>query len=268
IPFFVLGVAGGAITYYAQNSNSFITSLEQSPLSARPAMVLYSLWFHLAKTAVPLGLSPLYELPARVSFIDRQFLVPALGVTAITATLVALWRRWPAGLTVWAYYAIALGVILRNQGHSELAMAEFERVQALRPDYVKVHDHVGYTYVILGDYPRAIEHFNLHLKRYPNSVEGLNNLGAALMQTKRAPEALETLKRAVKIKPGHVFSHVNLGNAYAEIGRPSEALNAFREAVRLKYDTPRAWFGLARVYFESNDTRSARTAWGILGQLD
>src|SRR5207249_3969662 len=32
IPFFVLGVAGGAITYYAQNSNSFITSLEQSPL--------------------------------------------------------------------------------------------------------------------------------------------------------------------------------------------------------------------------------------------
>ena len=368
IPFLVLGVAGGAITYYAQNSNSFITSLEQSPLSARPAMVLYSLWFHLAKTAVPLGLSPLYELPARVSFIDRQFLVPALGVTAITATLVALWRRWPAGLAVWAYYAIALGpvigivhsghqltndrysylpglglalvvgaaagaavqlkaagrlrpslagalaglgvlwicglaylsaqqvqiwrdtenlwryalesdpncaicrgnlgVILRNQGHSELAMAEFERVQALRPDYVKVHDHVGYTYVILGDYPRAIEHFNLHLKRYPNSVEGLNNLGAALMQTKRAPEALETLTRAVKIKPGHVFTHVNLGYAYAELGRPSEALDAFRHAVGLKYDTPQAWFGLARVYFESNDTRSARTAWGILGQLD
>src|SRR5207249_2237449 len=42
IPFFVLGVAGGAITYYAQSSNSFITSLARSPLSARPAMVLYS----------------------------------------------------------------------------------------------------------------------------------------------------------------------------------------------------------------------------------
>ncbi|PYN82553.1 MAG: hypothetical protein DMD97_00705, partial [Candidatus Rokuibacteriota bacterium] len=119
IPFFVLGVAGGAITYYAQNSNSFITSLERSPLSARPAMVLYSLWFHVAKTAVPLGLSPLYELPARVSFIDRQFLVPALGVTAITATLVALWRRWPAGLAVWAYYAIALGPVIGivHSGH-------------------------------------------------------------------------------------------------------------------------------------------------------
>jgi len=197
------------------------------------------------------------------------------GLAYLSAQQVQIWRDtenlWRYALESDPNCAICrgnLGVLLRNQGHPELAMAEFERVQALRPDYVKVHDHVGYTYVLLGDYPRAIEHFNLHLKRYPNSVEGLNNLGAALTQTKRTPEALETLKRALKIKPGHVFSHVNVGYAYAELQRPSEALDAFREAIRLKYDTPLAWFGLARVYFESNETRSAHTAWGILGQFD
>jgi tetratricopeptide (TPR) repeat protein len=368
IPYFVLGIAGGAITYYAQSANSFITPLERYPLSARPAMVLYSLWFYIAKTAIPQGLSPLYELPARVSLVDRQFLVPALGVTAITAAVVALWRRWPAGLAVWAYYAIALapvigivhsghqltndrysylpglglalvvgaaagaavqlvaagklrsslagalvalgvlwccalaylsaqqvqiwreseslwryalesdpncaicrgnlGTLVRNQGHLELAIAEFDRVLALRPDYVKVHEHVGYTYVLLGNYPRAIEHFNLYVKKYPNDVEGLANLGAALLQTGRTLEAIETVKRALKIRPGHVLSHVNLAYAYLELGRRSEALDAFRQAVTLKYDTPQAWFGLARVHFEGHDTRSARTAWGILGQFD
>ncbi|HYS17175.1 MAG TPA: tetratricopeptide repeat protein [Candidatus Binatia bacterium] len=368
IPFFVLGAAGGAVTYYAQNANMFITPLERYPLSARPAMVFYSLWFYLAKTVVPRGLSPLYELPARVSLIDGQFLLPALAVTAITATVIVLRRRWPAGLAVWAYYAIALGpvigivhsghqltndrysylpglgfalvvgaaagaavraaaagklrsslagalaglgivwfcglaylsaqqvqiwrdtenlwryaleadpncaicrgnlgVLLSNQGHLALARADFERVLALRPDYLKAHHHIGYTYALIGDFPRAIEHFSLFSRRYPNDVDGLNNLGAALLNNKRVPEALEVLRRAMKIKPRHVLSHVNLGYAYADLGQPSEARRMFRQAITLKYDTPQAWFGLARVFFESNETGSARTAWGILGQLD
>src|SRR5207244_2371305 len=92
----------------AQNANAFITPLERYPLSARPAMVFYSLWFYLEKTVVPQGLSPLYELPVRVSLLDRQFLVPAIAVTVITAAVVVLRKRWPAGLAVWACYAIAL----------------------------------------------------------------------------------------------------------------------------------------------------------------
>src|SRR5881628_3969758 len=103
IPFLVLGIAGSAVSYYAQNSNMFITPLARYPLSARPAMVFYSLWFYLEKTVIPMGLSPLYELPLRVSLLDRQFLLPAFGVTAITAAAVALRKRWPAGFAVGAY---------------------------------------------------------------------------------------------------------------------------------------------------------------------
>ena len=70
IPFMFLGVAGAALGYYAQNANAFITPLERYPLSARPAMVFYSLWFYLEKTVVPQGLSPLYELPERVNLLE------------------------------------------------------------------------------------------------------------------------------------------------------------------------------------------------------
>ena len=81
-------------------------------MTARPAMIFFSLWFYLEKTVMPMGLSPLYELPIRVSLLDRRFLLPALAVTAITATVVLLRRRWPAGLAVWVYYAIALGPVI------------------------------------------------------------------------------------------------------------------------------------------------------------
>jgi tetratricopeptide (TPR) repeat protein len=368
IPFLVLGIAGGIVTYHAQNVNMFITPLERYSLSARPAMVFYSLWFYLEKTVVPQGLSPLYELPARVSLLDRQFLFPAIAVTAITAAVVALWRRWPAGLAVWAYYAIALGpvigivhsghqltndrysylpgfgfalvigavagavvqaaavgtlrpalaralaglgvvwfcslsylsaqqvqiwrdtetlwryslesdpncsichgnlgVYLSNNGQLGLAKTEFERALELRLDNKKVHQHLGYTLAMLEDFPRAFEHFQLFFARYPNDVQGLNNYGAALLNARRPGEALEHLQRAVKIKPGDVLSRVNLGYAYADLKRPAEALAAFREAVALQYNSPQAWFGLSRVYLELGQPEAARTACGILGQID
>ena len=355
-------MAGGIVTYYAQKVNMFITPLERYPLSARPAMVFYSLWFYLEKTVVPQGLSPLYELPAKVSLLDRQFLLPAIAVTAISAAVLTLRRRWPAGLAVWAYYAIALGpvigivhsghqltndrysylpglgfallvgaaagaaaqagmagtlrpalakavaalgivwfcglaylsaqqvqiwrdtetlwrnslesdpdcsichgnlgVFFSNGGQLELAKAEFERVQALRPDQVKVHQHLGYTYAMLGDFRRALGHFEIFFARYPNDVEGLNNFSAALLNGGRPNEAIEHLQRAIKIKPGHVLSHINLGFAYADLRRPSEALTTFRQAIALQYDSPQAWFGLARVYFELGQLQAAHTALG------
>jgi hypothetical protein len=112
IPFLVLGIAGGAVAYYARSMAMGIMPLERYPLAARPAMVFYSLWFYLEKAVVPQGLSLVYELPLRVSLLDRQFLLPAVAVTAITAAVVLLRRRWPAGLAVWAYYAIALGPVI------------------------------------------------------------------------------------------------------------------------------------------------------------
>ena len=119
IPFAVLGLAGAAITYHAQSYNRFITSLQYYPPSARVGMTFYSLWFYVEKTVLPLHLSPLYELPAAVHPLAWRFLLPTVVVCAITLTLVALRRRWPAGLTVWAYYAVALGPVIGivHSGH-------------------------------------------------------------------------------------------------------------------------------------------------------
>jgi Flp pilus assembly protein TadD len=368
IPFALLGTAGAVITYYAQNANSFITPLERYPLSARPAMVAHSLWFYLEKTLLPWGLSPLYELPARVSLGDPKFLLPALGVTAITATVVLLRHRWPAGLAAWVYYTIALGPVvgivhsghqlvndrysylpgmgfalivgaaagavvragaagalrpplakavvglmavwlgvlaylsfqqvqiwrdteslwryaievepecaichgnlgvhLLYQGYHQAARAEFERVKQLRPDGKKVHLQLGYMHVMYGEFPPAVEHFKKYVEGYPNDADGLNNLGAALVNDLRAKEALAPLQRAIELKPRYALSHVSLGYAYLQLGEPERSKSMFRKAIALKYDTPQAWFGLAQVNLETGHRDAAHKHWGLLGQLD
>jgi len=367
IPFVVLGLAGAAVAYYAQNANAFLTPLQHYPLTARIGMAFYSLWFYASKTVAPQALGPLYELPARVNPLDWPFLGPALAVTVLTAALVALRRRWPAGLAVWMYYAIALGPVigivhsgyqlandrysylpalglalmfgglagvaareaaaarlrpiiagaigvagvawlgglavltfnqvqiwhdsdtlwrfaidgeprcvachtnlgiqLVGRGLNDLAREHFERARTLRPDLAKTHYHMGFINAVSGNFPAAVEAYKSYLARYPNDVDALNNLSAALLSMHRPAEALVQIERALKLKPKHIFPNTNLGYVLADLDRRDEALKQFRHAIELKFDNPHAWYGLIRVFLETGRPDAARTAHGILGMF-
>ena len=75
---------------------------------ARLAMVAYSFWFYPSTWVWPVGLSPMYELPARVDLLSPRFLLPVIGLVAVTTLFVLLRKRWPGGLAVWVYSAVML----------------------------------------------------------------------------------------------------------------------------------------------------------------
>ena len=93
--------------------------VRQVPLARRIGIAGYSVWFYLEKTAVPLALSPLYELPRTVSLLDARFLWSTVAAVAISLALLALGRPWPAGLAVWIYYGISIGPVsgIVHSGH-------------------------------------------------------------------------------------------------------------------------------------------------------
>jgi tetratricopeptide (TPR) repeat protein len=111
LPYLALGLAGAITSYWAVASNDYLTPVEKYGWPARIAMMGYSLWFYLEKTILPLALSPLYELPAVVNPLEPRFLLSGVAVIAISAALLTLHRRWPAGLAVWVYYGIILGPV-------------------------------------------------------------------------------------------------------------------------------------------------------------
>jgi Flp pilus assembly protein TadD len=123
-------------------------------------------------------------------------------------------------------------------------------------------------YVLRGDFDRAVDNFQQYVAETPNDVEGLNNLGAALVNVGRAKEALPPLERARKLKPQHAGTHVSLGFAYLGLGDQARAKTLFREAIALQWDTAQAWYGLVRANIESGNFDAAQTAWRLLGQLD
>jgi hypothetical protein len=99
---------GAVVAMGAVRLGATVTSYAEHGVEARVAMVGYSLWFYPWKLLWPVGLSPLYEIPAQVSLLDWGFLGPGVGVVLVTGALVGLRRRWPAGLAAWGQSAIVL----------------------------------------------------------------------------------------------------------------------------------------------------------------
>jgi hypothetical protein len=110
-PYAGLALGAGVATALALRASAAVADYTQYGPLSRLTLVGYALWIHPARLAWPAGLSPLYELPAEMSWRDPRFLTPALAALAVTSGLLALRHRWPAGISAWAVSLILLGPV-------------------------------------------------------------------------------------------------------------------------------------------------------------
>jgi protein O-mannosyl-transferase len=106
MPFLVLALVGGLIGLIVKQA-VVLSSVNIGPLS-RLAELLYALAIYGWRTVVPIGLSPLYQLPAHFSPWDWPFLLGGGVVLAVTTVVFVVRRRWPAGLACWSFYLAIL----------------------------------------------------------------------------------------------------------------------------------------------------------------
>jgi len=270
VPYIALGVVAAIVGYWAQAANVFITTLTTIPPGGRVAMVAYSLWFYLSKTLVPTALSPLYELPMRVELFAPEFRVALVAAVVITVVLVALARRWPAGLAVWAAYALLLSPVIGivHSGHQlthdrysylsclgwalligaaagSLAVAYARR--AISPAIAGTAAAVGVAWIAAlgvltwhqaGTWRDTETLWRYALESTPDCSVCQVNLGTVLLNQNLGTLALGHLERALEHRPDRVRAHQNIGLALARGGDVERALGHFRRAVERYPDDP------------------------------
>ena len=99
LPYALLAAATAVVALIALPRGVSVTSYESYGPAARVGMVAYSFIFYPVKFILPVRLSPMYELPARVDLLSWPFLPAVLAVAGVTAVLVLGRTRWPGGLT-------------------------------------------------------------------------------------------------------------------------------------------------------------------------
>ena len=107
-PYVALAGAAAVTALIALRQGVAVTSYENYGALARLGMVAYSTLFYPIAFLWPTRLSPMYELPHRVSLGVWPFYPALLGVVVASVILVLVRRRWPAGLAAWIYSAVMI----------------------------------------------------------------------------------------------------------------------------------------------------------------
>jgi tetratricopeptide (TPR) repeat protein len=261
LPYFGLSLAAGLVATYAQFHS---TTLRPYPWPARIGIAVYTLWFYLRKTILPVALSPLYEVPVPLDPFALPFVGSAIGLAGVTGLLVLLRRRWPAGLALWAYYGLVLfpltGLVVR--AGFQLAADRYSYLSCL-PWALLVGAALGVGwrawrqgrlapgraalawvavvvwFLGLGALTwrlGPVWHDTGTLWRRavavtPDCAICQNNLGAYLLATGRPGEAVPHLRAAVAIRPERLNSRTSLGRALAQLGLWPEAIGEFEAVV-------------------------------------
>lgn len=268
IPYALLALVAGVIAMAVIRANEVFFSMESYPPAARVAMLAYGLVFYVARTAIPVGLSPLYELPQRVSALDPPFLASVVAVALVTGSLCVARRSWPAGLASSAAYALVLLPVsgLSQTGHQLVAdrysylsclpwavllgagvCAALDAVRAGRVRAAFARAAGGGLVLWLAGLT-VLTWFQVQFWRDsatlwrsaldvdPACVVCHNQLGAVLGNRGDPAAAAPHFERALALRPDDRGLHVNLGLALLNTARPAQAVPHFVRALEQRPD--------------------------------
>jgi len=258
IPFVLLAVAASVIAFLALFHIQNLAPLDQLSMLGRLAVSAYSLTFYLWKTAVPVNLSPLYELHELNPWAP-PYLLSYGAVVALTVLALASRRRVPGLPAVWlAYVVILLPVLGVFQNGPQVAADRYTYLAGLgwavlagaalisgwRRRTLLVAGLVVCVLLAMGlltwnqlrawHDPETLWSHALGID--PKSSIAENNLGTALADQGKVAEAVQHHRQALHLNPSYALAHYNWGNALAQQGKLAEAIGHYEQALGIKPD--------------------------------
>ena len=304
LPFLALALAAAVIAPVAISQAGAMSTLEKYGILARLAQASFGLIFYLWKTVLPVGLSPLYELPTRFNPSDWPFVLSGVMVVGVSMGLLIFSRWWPAGLAIWIYYAVMLAPVLGIAQNGPQFVADRYGYLSCLGWALLAGAALLYCYQWAGgsNGRRAFGFFAIGLvtvvlvglgiltwkqvhvwhdsetlwrhvltvteKTYFDSSFAHYNLGTILAGRGETREAIGHYHRALEIYPTYAKAHYNLGNALAREGKVGEAVDHYRQALRIDPVYTKAHLNLGIALARLGDLEGAMEHYRQLLQID
>jgi Tfp pilus assembly protein PilF len=132
--------------------------------------------------------------------------------------------------------AMELALRHAQAGYVERAIEIYEQIVAAEPDIGEAWNDLGSALLRTRRYPQAVEALRKAASLCPQLPQPLSNLGNALRLQEQLDEAIAVLQRAVQIHPEFPSAENNLGAALFAAGRYEEAISHFERAIQLQPD--------------------------------
>jgi tetratricopeptide (TPR) repeat protein len=134
-----------------------------------------------------------------------------------------------------------------ESGEKQRAMALYEEILALDPEYAAAYINLGTIYFHLRQYVRAEELYRRATVADPSYVLAFFDLGNVLDELERVDESIASYRTAVALAPRYADAHYNLALAYERKGEGRNAMRHWRAYRRLDNRGPWAEHALSQI---------------------
>jgi tetratricopeptide (TPR) repeat protein len=170
-------------------------------------------------------------LGACAALVLPVLMVTAHAQTAYWSESEVLWRHTLACTGPNSLAHRCLGVALLKKGRQEEALEELKAGVAIWPD-ADTYYNIGLILHDRGQISVAVEDFRRAVALRPQHIEALNALGLALSGVGQDDEARTCYESALRHDPTHPGVHTNLGQLLEQRGNAREALEHYEQAIK------------------------------------
>ncbi|MEX0803608.1 MAG: tetratricopeptide repeat protein [Candidatus Binatia bacterium] len=190
----------------------------------------------------------------------RNYLAEGKAAEA-KAVFEALLRRYPREADLHLF----LGITLLRLRDPQAAEKSVRTAIGIDPDHVEARTLLAWIESdIHGNFDAAIAEYEKVVALMPDFPQAYNNLGVALKRKGDLSKAAESFNQALARKPDFGAALSNRGWIFAEQNRWSEARRDFEQALEINPNDDGALYGLSQSLREARDYSGAQKA---LGQL-
>ena len=171
----------------------------------------------------------------RQSHADRYTYLPQIGIYIALTWLVAQWRvsRVAFGCLMAGVVAVLMVCAWKQTTYWKDSETLWNHTLACTTSNVIAHCNLGIVLREEGKMDEAIAQFEAALHINYNDADSHNNLGTVLRRKGRVDEAIAQYQIALQMNPALGEAHYNLAIALTQKGRTGKAISQYEEAARI-----------------------------------
>jgi tetratricopeptide (TPR) repeat protein len=168
-------------------------------------------------------------------------------------TLSPLWERESTNLN----YLYVLSIAASKSLNSPLQKQAFDRMIAIGQNTPEFHLYVGKAWLAEQNTDQALKQFQAAAALKPDLPLVHYFLGRAYLERFTYAEAEAELKKDITIEPDFAYDYEELGILYAKLNQADKAEVSFHKAIERNGELVNSYFGLAKLYKDSERYRKA-----------
>jgi len=145
---------------------------------------------------------------------------------------------------------------LYTKGQYQEAQIQALQLQKKFPNSFNLYNIIGATNKGLGKLEEAINVYTKALSITPNFYQAYYNMAIILQDQGKLDKAIAAYTKAISIKPDYADAYNNMGNALQEQGKLEEAIEAYNEALSIKPCLSQTYWNLSGTAEDINEAKN------------